>query len=347
MKQELLSIYVCPVTRSRLSVSGAESQQGDEIIEGELISESGAKYALRKGVPIFLPSSLLSEEERKTQEEYDVSVEEKYDAAVDWLFRSFYEDEEALREHMIDLLRLTQAARVLEIGCGTGRDSFRILRRLNGCGEFFVQDLSAGMVFKTRERLQTETVKLELATKINYFVSTARFLPFPDAYFDAVFHFGGFNNFSEPKKTLAEMTRIVKQGGRIVFGDESLPPWLKGTEFGEIIVANNPLFEHKVPLQHLPVNARDVTLRWILGGCFYLIDFTVGDGPPAIDLDLPHKGWRGGTMRTRYYGRLEGVTPDARLMAIEAAKRKGISVHEWVDSVVRKAAKSDPTGRHD
>lgn len=346
MKQGLLNIYVCPVSRSRLSVSEAESHEGDEIIQGELISEVGAKYPLRKGVPIFLPSALLSEEERKTQEEYDASAEEKYDAAVDWLFRSFYEDEEVLREHMIDLLHLTETAKVLEIGCGTGRDSFRILRRLNECGEFFVQDLSVGMVSKTRERLGTESVKLGLSAKINYFVSTARFLPFPDAYFDAVFHFGGFNNFSEPKKTLAEMTRIVKQGGRIVFGDESLPPWLEGTEFGEIIVANNPLFEHKVPLQHLPINAREVTLRWILGGCFYLVDFKVGDGPPPIDLDLPHKGWRGGTMRTRYYGRLEGVTRDARMMAIEAARRKGISVHEWLDCVVRKAAKSDEAGTH-
>ena len=63
------------------------------------------------------------------------------------------------------------------------------------------------------------------------------------------------------------MTRVVKQGGRIVFGDESLPPWLEGTEFGEMIVTNNPLFKHKLPLEHLPINAREVTLRWLLGGC--------------------------------------------------------------------------------
>jgi predicted HicB family RNase H-like nuclease len=47
-------------------------------------------------------------------------------------------------------------------------------------------------------------------------------------------------------------------------------------------------------------------------------------------------------MRTRYYGQLEGVTPEARKMAIEAAKAQGVSVHEWLDSLVRKAAKSNP-----
>jgi SAM-dependent methyltransferase len=241
---------------------------------------------------------------------------------------------------MIDLLHLTPDAKVLEIGSGTGRDSFRIARKLGEQGEFFVQDLSEQMVLKTRERLEAERGKLALSAKIDYFVSTARFLPFPKGFFDAVFHFGGFNNFSEPKKTLAEMTRIVKQSGRVVFGDEALPPWLDGTEFGEMIITNNPLFKHKVPLEYLPLNAREVTLRWVLGGCFYLIEFKVGDGPPPADIDLPHKGWRGGTMRTRYYGRLEGVTPEARQMAIEAAKTQGVSVHEWLDSVVRKAARS-------
>jgi SAM-dependent methyltransferase len=229
----------------------------------------------------------------------------------------------------------------LEIGSGTGRDSYRIAAKLGDQGEFFVQDLSEQMVFKTRERLEASRSKLGLSCTINYFVSTARLLPFPDGFFDAVFHFGGFNNFSEPKRTLAEMARIVKQDGRVVFGDEALPPWLAGTEFGEMIIENNPLFKHKVPLACLPENARAVTLRWVLGGCFYLIDFKVGDGPPPADIDLPHKGWRGGTMRTRYYGRLEGVTPEARRLAIEAAKARGVSVHEWLDSVVRTKAKLD------
>ena len=93
---------------------------------------------------------MLSEAERETQADYDASAEQKYDAAVDWLFRSFYENEDDVRERMIDLLHLTPDARVLEIGSGTGRDSFRIARKLGERGEFFVQDLSEQMVFKTR-----------------------------------------------------------------------------------------------------------------------------------------------------------------------------------------------------
>ncbi len=338
MKPKLLEVYVDPLSHKRLNVSKSLDEQSEDITEGELLVEDGLSYKVRKGLPIFLPPGLLSEAEQETQAEYDATAEEKYDAAVDWLFRSFYENEDEVREQMIDLLRVTPEAKVLEIGAGTGRDSFRIARKLGPAGQFFVQDLSEQMVAKTRQRLEAESKKLGLSAQITYFVSSARFLPFPDKFFDAVFHFGGFNNFSEPKRTLAEMTRIVKEGGRIVFGDESLPPWLEGTEFGEMIITNNPLFKHKLPLEHLPINAREVTLRWILGGCFYLIDFNVGDGSPLVDIDLPHKGWRGGTIRTRYYGRLEGVTPEAREMAIESAKKQGVSVHEWLDSLVRQAS---------
>src|SRR5262249_31655760 len=153
MKRELLEVYVCPVSHSRLSISEVRSANPEEIIEGQLVSETSARYEVRQGVPVFLPLALLSETEQETQAEYDASAEQKYDAAVDWLFQSFYENEDNVREQMIDLLHLTPAARVLEIGSGTGRDSFRIARKLGKQGQFFVQDLSEQMVLKTRERL--------------------------------------------------------------------------------------------------------------------------------------------------------------------------------------------------
>jgi len=154
-----------------------------------------------------------------------------------------------------------------------------------------------------------------------------------------VFHFGGFNQFGDLARGAAEMTRVAKPGGRILIGDEAVAPWLKGTEFEGIVTANNPLFRADAPLAALPVAARDVTVRWIIGNCFYVIDFRKGDGPPPLDLDLPHRGWRGGTMRSRYYGVLEGVTPEAKTLAREAAQRAGVSVHAWLDALVRDGAR--------
>jgi hypothetical protein len=72
-----------------------------------------------------------------------------------------------------------------------------------------------------------------------------------------------------------------------------------------------------------------------------LIDFTVGEGHPRVNLDLPILGSRGGTHRTRYYGRLEGVTIEAKEMADRAARQLGMSRHEWLERAVRAAATRD------
>lgn len=329
-------MYVCPLTHARLKLENAAAA-GDEVESGELVAPNGAAYAIRGGIPDFINPALLSQSELATQAEYQGVAERIYDVAVDWLFQSFYEDEDKVRESMIDLLQIERGAKVLEIGCGTGRDSFRIARRL-GPGELFVQDLSPNMVVKTQKRLAADRERLGIECDPQYFVSSGTNLPFPDGYFDSVFHFGGFNNFTEQKKSMVEMARVVRKGGKVVVGDESVPPWLEDTEFGEIVVTNNAMFKYKVPLASLPSNARDVAVRWVLGGCFYLIDFKVGDGTPPLNLDLPHAGWRGGTMRSRYFGRLEGVTPEAKKLAIETAKKSGLSVHDWLDKLVRDAA---------
>ena len=67
----------------------------------------------------------------------------------------------------------------------------------------------------------------------------------------------------------------------------------------------------------------------------------VGVGEPRADLDFPIPGVRGGTHRTRYYGHLEGVTPEAKRLAQQARASLGLSMHDWLDKVVREAAQRD------
>jgi hypothetical protein len=152
---------------------------------------------------------------------------------------------------------------------------------------------------------------------------------------------GGFNQFSDPGRAATESARVVKLGGIVLYADESVAPWLRGTELDRIVCANNPRFAHALPLHTIPTCARDVTVHWVLANCFYVIVFRKGEGPPPLNLDLPHKGWRGGTMRSRYFGVLEGVTPEAKQLAQEAAARRGLSVHSWLDQLVRRQAAQD------
>ena len=137
------------------------------------------------------------------------------------------------------------------------------------------------------------------------------------------------------------MARVVRVGGKVVFGDEGLAPWLRNATYGEILQNSNKLYRYTPPIDLLPESARDASLRWLLGNAYYVIDFRVGDGPPPLDLDLPIVGRRGGTHRTRFYGNLEGVTPEAKAMAEKAAMTSGLSAYEWLDKAVRNAAKGD------
>jgi ubiquinone/menaquinone biosynthesis C-methylase UbiE len=336
MRETAAAIYRCPYTNEALHLQ-VDARQEAEILSGSLLASSGRRYPIVRGIPrlIHLDEEPASEAEQRELEYYE-SSSDSYDAAIDWLFSSFYEDESTVRQSMLEPLGLQSSFRVLEVGCGTCRDSRHIAQRL-GDGQLFLQDLSPRMLALGVERMQRSG---SFTCQIEYSIGHAAHLPFGDGYFDAAFHFGGLNLFSDRRQALRELTRVVRHGGRIAVGDESLAPWLRDTTYGQILLASHPLYRDVVPLDCLPLEARDVHVRWFLGDAFYLMDFEVGEGPPRVDLDLPIPGPRGGTHRTRFYGLLEGVSAEAKEMAVEAARREGMSQHEWLERAVRAAAKS-------
>lgn len=326
MNTDISTRYRCPYTHEPLI---RES--------GRLVASSGRTYRIEDGIPFlidFAQESFSPEEER--EHAFYQASSDSYDAVMDWVFKVFYESEDTFRGTMIDMLESKPGDRVLETGAGTCRDSVHIGRRLGPNGELFVQDLSSKMLAIGRRRMQTSARELP---RTEFFVGNAARLPFPDHCFDAAFHFGGINLFTDRAKAIAEMARVVRVGGKVVFGDEGLAPWLRITTYGEILQNSNKLYRYTPPIDLLPVCARDVSLRWLLGNAYYVIDFRIGKGPPPLDLDLPIVGRRGGTHRTRYYGNLEGVTPEAKAMAEKAALASGLSLHEWLDRAVRAAAK--------
>lgn len=312
-----------------------------EVKAGVLVSAAGRRYPIEDGIPNLIFSDSLTKIEADTQAEYDRVAQDIYDRAVDWQFAAFLESEDEVRETMVDLLNLRSGMKVLEVGCGTGRDSFRLARKLDAGGELHMQDLSPRMVAVCRTKMEQYATKLDLRCAMEYSASNATALPYEDETFDAVFHFGGFNHFGDLKKGAAELARVAKRGGRILFGDEAVAPWLKGSEFDGIVSTNNPLFKADTPFDCLPDLARDVTVRWLIANCFYVIAFTKGEGPPSLDLDLKHAGSRGGSLRSRYFGVLEGVSAEAKTLVRDAAAKAGMSIHDWLDSQLRSAARKE------
>lgn len=323
------SHYRDPGDGSELNLEIARSD-GDEVLEGSLVSTQGNIYPIREGIPdLSFPPSLAGADER-ARAFYEGRVED-YDRYLHLTFETFGEKEDDVREFMISKLNLKPDSLVLEVACGSGRDSVRIARHIPR-GKLFCEDISPAMLRACKERMKGVDAEVELS------VANASYLPFEDKSFDALYQFGGVGEFSDIKRFFREAVRVTKTGGRVVVGDESMPVWLRDTEFAKILTFTNPQYAAPVPFEHLPVEARDVNLRWIIGGTFFLIDFTVGEGEPPADFDFPIPGPRGGTRRTRFYGQLEGVTPETKALVQEARARANVSMHDWVEQAVRDAA---------
>lgn len=319
--------YVCPKTHVPLSMV---DQDGCEVTA--LQSPEGQRYPVVDGIVDLAWPRTLSVPEQHTVEFYDGRVD-AYDMYLPLTFHTHNEDEESLRRMFISKLQAERGDRILDLACGTGRDSELIANVLGEEGELFMADIAPGMLRRCQERMTS----VQLKTK-QFAIASASYLPFPDKFFDGVYSFGGLGEFPDIRQSLAEMVRVTKVGGRIVVGDESIPIWLRETEFAKILATTNPQFMANLPLAEMPIEARDVVLQWVIGGVFYLIDFRVAEGEPQANFDFEIPGQRGGTYRTRYEGQLEGVTPEAKHLAMEAQKMSGLSMHKWLDEVVRNAA---------
>lgn len=302
-----------------------------------LIGRDGRRYPIEDATLDFTANRVLDDADQDARAVYDGQAGEHYENAMDWVWSAFHEDERNVRSKLVGLLDVRPGQQVLEIGCGTGSDSALIAERLQE-GRLCLQDISPRMLKLCQARMAGYDGS---PLHIEYAVAEASPLPFEDRSFDRVFHFGGLNTFSDLEGSLAEMARVTKIGGRVVVGDESLAPWLRNTEYGQIVVTSNPLMAEPLPLDKLPACARDVSAHFVIGNAYYAISFEVGEGTPPLDLDLPHKGRRGGTLRTRHFGQLEGVTVEAKQLAREAALAAGKSMHAWLDEAVRAQAASD------
>ncbi len=311
-----------------------ETQTKFEILENKLISKFGNSYLVENEIPNLIFPKKLNKIDQSAQLFYQGRADQ-YESTLHFTFLTHNENEVEVRNSFIDKLDLNINSKVLEIACGTGRDSVLIAKRLKGKkAELHLTDISEDMLVKCREKLKTFEIKT------SFCLSNAGYLPYPDNYFDATYSFGAMGEFSDKKRALREMVRVTKIGGKIVFGDESVPEWLRKTEFYNILKKTNPMFSEKIPLEEMPIEARKTTLEWVIGGTFYLISFEVGEGEPKANFDFDIPGLRGGTYRTRYEGEIEGVKPDIKKQIYNHAKTLNVSVHDWLNQTLSDALKA-------
>jgi len=251
----------------------------------------------------------------------------EYEQCLHLTFRTHDVNEVECRNKFIDELDLDRKSTVLEIACGTGRDSNLIADRIPD-GELHMLDISNGMLKICQEKIRHKEVKHY------YILANVAKLPYSDDYFDAVYSFGGIGEFPDIKASLSEMARVAKVGAKIVVGDESMPIWLRDTYFSKVLTKTNPQFLVDLPLEHIPVEARNLKIEYVINNVFYLMTFEVGIGEPDADFDFNIPGLRGGTYRTRYEGELEGVRTETKKAVIDFCKKNNLSIHEFLEELI-------------
>lgn len=252
---------------------------------------------------------------------------EIYRNFLDWLFATFQEDEQNFRKSCFARFGSLKSKKILITSCGLGEDIAAALEVVGPNGVIHAQDLSRKFAELSEINNSLENVYIN--------VSDALALPYCDNYFDAVFHFGGINLFGDTKLAISEMSRVCKVGGQVLFGDESVAMHLRNSDYGKMFIQNNALWEESLPLSHLPLNASNISVSYVLGNCFYLIKFNKGKGLPSVDIDIPHVGVRGGSVRKRYYGNLEGIDASLRDALYEKANEKGISIPGILEKLIQ------------
>jgi demethylmenaquinone methyltransferase/2-methoxy-6-polyprenyl-1,4-benzoquinol methylase len=117
------------------------------------------------------------------------------------------------RERAADLARLAPGDRALDVAAGTGDLALELKRRVGPTGEVVGSDFSDGMLHIAREK--SADVRWEWAD--------AQALPYADDEFAAATVGFGARNFADLDRGLAEMTRVVRPGGRVVVLEITVP----------------------------------------------------------------------------------------------------------------------------
>jgi ubiquinone/menaquinone biosynthesis C-methylase UbiE len=100
---------------------------------------------------------------------------------------------------------------ILDVGCGNAV----VLSRLSGEGRRLCGlDLSPEMVKQARIRLG-DAAELK--------VGRSDSLPWPDGSFDVLLCSCSFHHYPDPASSLAEFTRVLAPGGRLVLADPTVP----------------------------------------------------------------------------------------------------------------------------
>jgi len=136
MKTRLLEYFVCPTSGNKVKLEISE-RDGDEILEGSLVSPSGERYQVRGGIPRFVSSEKYTD---TFGFQWNRHARIYFDDKDKYRIHSTYEQ---LEQKLGLSLEKVRDKTVLDIGCGTGISGAVMAEW--GAREVFCIDLSSSV----------------------------------------------------------------------------------------------------------------------------------------------------------------------------------------------------------
>ena len=143
---------------------------------------------------------------KKVAEVFD-SVAGKYDLMNDMMSGGLHR---LWKAQAVAQSGVREGCRVLDVAAGSGDLSRAFARRAGATGQVWLTDINGSMLAVGRNRIIDDGV---IAPAVQ---CDAEHLPFPDNYFDCVSVAFGLRNMTHKEAALAEMTRVLRPGGRVL-----------------------------------------------------------------------------------------------------------------------------------
>ena len=151
----------------------------------------------------------------------------------------------------------TEPLRLLDVATGSCNSLFR--HGWMGLDAQYVGvDLSEEMLLQGARFMTAQNVPMD------FMLADAHALPFEPETFDIVTCYGAVNAFTTPGKALAEMVRVMKKGGKMLFLDEQLyeaATFFERTFFRAVLAGHDVV--EGCPVDLLPDQLEDVQVHQV------------------------------------------------------------------------------------